>query len=173
VLLKIVGDRMKKSIVIIIVLTLFSLTLFILVSNKTKTIDFKYNNTYIKVTSNYVDNSLYSTREETITLINGIINYKSIITYEDKNIKPITIEYINKYEEKDGYITTKNKTFLPLNSRNEKANAANEQVTICPKVIAEATTNEFSTYLSNGTVCIACLKLSNVGFCGKKFLLFV
>ena len=102
---------MKKSIVIIIVLTLCSLTLFILVSNKTKTIDFKYNNTYIKVTSNYIDNSLYSTREETITLINGIINYKSIITYEDKNIKPITIEYINKYEEKDGYITTKNKTY--------------------------------------------------------------
>lgn len=110
------GDGMKKSIVIIIVLTLCSLTLFILVSSKTKTIDFKYNNTYTKITSNYIDNNLYSTREETITLINGIINYKSIITYEDKNIKPITIEYINKYEEKEDHLVTKNKTYY-LNSK--------------------------------------------------------
>lgn len=107
---------MKKSIVILIVLTLCSLTLFILVSNKTKPIDFKYNNTYTKVTSNYIDNKLYSIRKETITLINGVMSYEATITYEDKNIKPITIEYINKYEEKDGHLTTKNKTYY-LNSK--------------------------------------------------------
>lgn len=107
---------MKKSIIALIILTICSLTLYIMVINQTKPIEFKYNNTYTKITSNYIDNKLYSTRTETITLINGIMNYESTITYEDKDTKPITIEYIKKYEEKENRLITKNKTYY-LNSK--------------------------------------------------------
>lgn len=107
---------MKKIIIPIILLTIVSLILFILISNKPQPIDFKYNNTYTKVTSNYIDNKLYSIRKEIITLINGVMSYEATITYEDKNIKPITIEYINKYEEKTDRLVTKNKTYY-INSK--------------------------------------------------------
>ena len=80
---------MKKIIIPIILLTIVSLILFILISNKPQPIEFKYNNTYTKVTSNYIDNKLYSIRKETITLQNGIMNYESIITYSNNKTKPI------------------------------------------------------------------------------------
>lgn len=102
---------MKKHIILLTILTTFSLILFIVVTKKSEPIEFKYNNVYIRETSNYINNELYSTTLETITLINGALDYKSIITYEDESIPPVTIEYINKYEEKESRIVTRTKTY--------------------------------------------------------------
>lgn len=102
---------MKKNIMLLTILTTLSLILFIVVTKKTEPIEFKYNNIYIRETSNYINDELYSTTLETITLINGALNYQSIITYKDESIPPVTIEYINKYEEKENRIVTRTKTY--------------------------------------------------------------
>ena len=88
---------MKKSIILLTILTTISLILFIIVNKKTEPIQFKYNNEYSRETSNYINNELYSTTTETITLVNGALYYQSTINYIDKDKQPTTIEYINKY----------------------------------------------------------------------------
>ena len=62
-----------------------------------------------------------------------------------------------------------NSTFLPLNSRKEKANAAKEQVMIWATVILPAIIKEFNTKRSRGMVVNASTKFLTVGFLGNRF----
>ena len=67
-------------------------------------------------------------------------------------------------------ITSMKSTFLPLNSRKEKENAAREQEIICPTVINPAVIKELHTNRTSGIFTRACLKLSNVGCLGTRFI---
>lgn len=106
---------MKKSIIILVILTIFSLIIFVAVNKKSEPAEFKYNNVYRRVTNNYINDELYSITTETITLLNGALSYESYIIYEDESISPIKLASISKYEEKQDRIITKSKTYY-LNS---------------------------------------------------------
>lgn len=106
---------MKKSIIILVILTIFSLSLFIIINKKSEPEEFKYNNVYRRITNNYINDELYSITTETITLLNGALTYESYIIYDDETIAPIKVASISKYEEKQDRIITKTKTYY-LNS---------------------------------------------------------
>ena len=78
---------MKKTIILLMSIITIILIMFIIVNNSPEPIKFQYNNIYIKETYNYINNDLYSTTTETITLKNGALDYEATITYEDKSIK--------------------------------------------------------------------------------------
>ena len=65
-------------------------------------------------------------------------------------------------------MTSANRMPWPGNSRNEKAKAASEQETICPKVIVPATRNEFTMKRRSGTVVSASEKFRSVGYFGTR-----
>lgn len=108
---------MKKSIILLIIFSIISITLFIVVNKKQQPDNYEYNNDFSKTTKNYIDNELYSTNKETISLYNGILTYTSNVIYTDKNIEPITITYYLKYKENKDSIETNDKTYYVNDTR--------------------------------------------------------
>jgi hypothetical protein len=103
---------MKKIIITLITIIIFLIILLTLINkNNEEEIKYEYNNTYYKTTNTYINDELYSIRNETIILEDGFLNYESNIKYTDTNIEPIKLEYIDTYIEKKDRIITTDKTY--------------------------------------------------------------
>ena len=108
---------MKRKIILTMMFIMIALNTYAYWNSVQLDGEYTYNNEFSKTTKNVINGELYSTKNETIFLQNGILVHTIQITYTDQQIKPIAITSYLEYTEEKDTIVTGDKTYYVNDTR--------------------------------------------------------